>query len=133
MTATALDHVTVVTKDLQASRDFYIGVLGLEEADFRPDFPFDGAWLKLGERAVVHLVVMDDRDRGDGNTQPFDHFALRAQNMQGMRKTLGHHGITWEEAAPPNSTIRQFFLFDPDGVQIELTFDATAEERAGTL
>jgi len=133
MPATALDHVTVVTKDLQASRDFYIGVLGLEEANFRPDFPFDGAWLTLGERAVVHLVVMDSRERGDGNTQPFDHFALRARNMKGMRKTLGRHRIAFDEAAPPNSTIRQFFLRDPDGVQVELTFDATAEEKAGTL
>ena len=132
MPATALDHVTVVTRDLQASRDFYIGVLGLEEADFRPDFPFDGAWLKLGERAVVHLVV-EDRDAGDGNTQPFDHFALRARDMKGMRKTLGRHGIAFQEQAPPNTTIRQFFLHDPDGVQVELTFDATLEEQAGTL
>lgn len=43
MPATALDHVTIVTKDLQASRDFYIGLLGLEEAAWRPNFDFDGA------------------------------------------------------------------------------------------
>jgi len=132
MPATALDHVTIVTRDLAASRDFYMGVLGLEEADFRPNFAFDGAWLTLGPTAVVHLMVVD-RDLGDGLTQPFDHFALRARDMKGVRAALDQRGIAFTEQQPPGSTIRQIFLKDPDGVRVELTFDETAEKAAGTL
>jgi catechol 2,3-dioxygenase-like lactoylglutathione lyase family enzyme len=132
MPATALDHVTIVTKDLQASRDFYIGLLGLEEADFRPAFSFDGAWLKLGDVAVVHLIAAD-RGPSDGTTLPFDHFALSATDIKAMRGTLEAHGIAYVERTPPGTTIRQIFIHDPDGVRVELNFDAVAEEASGTL
>jgi catechol 2,3-dioxygenase-like lactoylglutathione lyase family enzyme len=132
MPATGLDHVTIVTKNLRASCDFYIGVLGLEEADFRPAFAFDGAWLKLGESAVVHLIAAD-RGPSDGTTRPFDHYALSATDMKAMRTTLEAHGIPYTEQTPPASAIRQIFIHDPDGVRVELNFDAVAEESAGTL
>jgi catechol 2,3-dioxygenase-like lactoylglutathione lyase family enzyme len=127
MPATALDHVTVVTKDLDASRAFYIGLLGLEEVAWRPDFPFPGAWLKVGPNAVVHLVVAE-RDMGDGNTQPFDHFALKAENINDMRSVLDGAGLSYREADPA-SHIHQIFVDDPDGVSVELNFN-TDQERA---
>ena len=50
-----LHHVTVKTDDLEATRDFYRDVLGLEEG-FRPELDFPGYWLYCGEVPVVHLV-----------------------------------------------------------------------------
>ena len=49
-----LHHVTVKTDDLEATRDFYRDVLGLEEG-FRPDLEFPGYWLYCGDVPVVHL------------------------------------------------------------------------------
>src|SRR5205823_2498984 len=50
-----LHHVTVKTDDLEATRDFYRDVLGLE-VGFRPDLDFPGYWLYCGDVPVVHLV-----------------------------------------------------------------------------
>lgn len=132
MSATALDHVTIVTKDLQASRDFYIGLLGLEEAAWRPDFGFDGAWLKLGLNAIVHLIGAP-REPGDGNTQPFDHFALKAENLKAMRETLKAAGLALREQSPPATNMHQIFVDDPDGVTVELNFNTDYERAAGTM
>jgi len=132
MPAIALDHVTIVTRDLAASRDFYIALLGLEEADFRPKFSFDGAWLKLGETAVVHLIA-ENRGRALGTTLPFDHFAMRARNLAAMRKALNLRGLEFREQIVPGGRLRQIFVSDPDGVQVELTFDVAAETAAGSL
>jgi len=44
MPLNALHHVTVKTADLEATRDFYRDILGLE-VGFRPDLNFPGYWL----------------------------------------------------------------------------------------
>jgi catechol 2,3-dioxygenase-like lactoylglutathione lyase family enzyme len=129
MPATALDHVTINTQDIAASRAFYIGLLGLEEVAWRPDFPFDGAWLKVGPNAVVHLVVMD-RDAGDANTLPFDHFALKAENIKDTRRVLEGAGLSYREADPAPQ-IHQIFVDDPDGVTVELNFNSDQERAEG--
>ena len=54
-----LHHVTVKTDDLEATRDFYRDVLGLEEG-FRPDLAFPGYWLYCGDLPVVHLVPREN-------------------------------------------------------------------------
>src|SRR5215469_6617422 len=55
MPLNALHHVTVKTADLEATRDFYRDILGLE-VGFRPDLDFPGYWLYCGDIPVVHLV-----------------------------------------------------------------------------
>ena len=55
----ALHHVTVKTNDLEATRDFYSEVLGLE-VGFRPDLDFPGYWLYCGPIPVVHLVPREN-------------------------------------------------------------------------
>ena len=44
MTATALNHCTIYPGDLDASKDFYVEVLGLS-VGARPPFQFPGSWL----------------------------------------------------------------------------------------
>src|SRR6476646_2702685 len=45
--ATAFDHVTLVCDDLEASRRFYVDLLGMTEVP-RPAFKFPGRWFQLG-------------------------------------------------------------------------------------
>lgn len=58
-----LDHVKVVTANLEEMVAWYETVLGLRSGP-RPDFPFGGAWLYAGEAAVVHLL----EDNGQART-----------------------------------------------------------------
>ena len=67
-----LNHFLVLTRDLEATRDFYVDVLGLEDGD-RPPFAFDGHWIYLGDRAVIHVAELGDylkRRRSRARTLP---------------------------------------------------------------
>jgi len=50
-----LDHVNIRTNNLAEMVRWYSEVLGLHSGP-RPDFPFGGAWMYLGDQPVVHLV-----------------------------------------------------------------------------
>ena len=49
-----LHHVSFAIKDLDDSKRFFGGVLGLSEIE-RPGFNFAGAWYALGDRQL-HLI-----------------------------------------------------------------------------
>ena len=59
MAINGLDHLTLNTVDLEASRGFYVDILGLRDGD-RPPFDSAGAWLYSGDRPIVHLVAGRD-------------------------------------------------------------------------
>ncbi len=121
----SLDHVTVRTRDLGASLAFYTEVLGLEIANWRPPFSFDGAWMALGGRAIVHLVASRPADDPDGAV---DHFAIAGSGSPETAKTqLTEKNITFNERVTPDGRFRQLFIKDPDGVKIELVFDQERE------
>ena len=129
----SLDHINIVTDDLDASKAFYLGVLGLEQADFRPDFPFGGAWFKLGDAegtACVHIVVRDTPPAR--NLGRVNHFAFRASDLAGTKKMLGEKGIPFEGRPQTGGERYQIFCKDPDGVGVEMNFDLAAERAAGT-
>ena len=44
---TSFDHVTIICADLEATRRFYVDVLGMTEVS-RPAFGFPGLWFQLG-------------------------------------------------------------------------------------
>lgn len=115
----ALDHVTVLVRDLPRSLAFYRDLLGFEDASWRPPFAFDGAWLALGGHASVHLVC---RDAGGDHVGAVDHFALRGADADATRRELEGKGVDFAEQVTPDGRFRQFFLHDPDGVKIELVF-----------
>jgi catechol 2,3-dioxygenase-like lactoylglutathione lyase family enzyme len=100
-----LHHVTIKTDDLEATRDFYRDVLGLEEG-LRPDLEFPGYWLYCGDVPVVHLVPRRNAIGGgpSRDTGPFDHFAFLASDFDGIKAKLEKNGIKYREnhiAKPP--------------------------------
>ena len=81
MALSELNHVTVRTKDLDGTRDFYVGALGMRVGD-RPDLGFPGYWLYVGKSAVLHLVP-ESAGIGAGpseDTGNFDHIAFLAND-----------------------------------------------------
>jgi catechol 2,3-dioxygenase-like lactoylglutathione lyase family enzyme len=98
MPLNALHHVTVKTADLEATRDFYKDILGLE-VGFRPDLDFPGYWLYCGDVPVVHLVPQGSAIGGgpSPDTGPFDHFAFLASDFDGIKAKLDKHGIIYRE------------------------------------
>ena len=119
MAITALNHVNIVTGDLEATRRFYSDVIGLTDGD-RPSFQFPGAWLYCGDEAVIHLVGVDDQP--DEGTGTIDHVAVEAKDIDDMIELLEGRGVPFHVRDVPGREIRQVFLHDPNGVKIELNF-----------
>ena len=127
-----LNHYLVLAEDLDATRDFYVDVLGLEVGE-RPPFTFPGYWLYLGDQAVVHLASKDLRSpgkdagkrAGDGSTGAIDHIAFEACGLADMTARLDALGIPLRQRTVPGLGLRQVFVQDPNGVTIELTYPAS--------
>ena len=55
---TQLHHVNIHTTNVPRLVEWYTRVLNMPAGD-RPPFPFPGAWLYMGDQAVIHLVGVD--------------------------------------------------------------------------
>jgi catechol 2,3-dioxygenase-like lactoylglutathione lyase family enzyme len=118
-----MDHFTIVSDQLQATRNFYVEVLGLIEGP-RPPFPVPGFWLYAGEQPVLHVVgvlKMPEPRRG-----VLDHMAFHARDLQTMCTHLTQHGVSFRIIRSPGvERTWQLFMQDPNGVEVELDFDAS--------
>jgi catechol 2,3-dioxygenase-like lactoylglutathione lyase family enzyme len=114
-----MDHFTIVTDRLADTLAFY-AVLGLTEGP-RPDFGFGGAWLYVGERAILHIVetgTMPSVRRG-----AIDHMAFAGEGLLEIAGRLRAMGIPYRILRTPRPFSRwQMFFLDPNGVDVELDF-----------
>jgi len=130
MTALSLDHFNIYCKDLAATVRFYERYVGLRDGD-RPPFPFAGAWLYAGDKAILHLVSESGRaDQGGG---AIDHVAINCADIRGTVDTLKREGVKFDVRKVPARPLQQVFVHDPDGVMIEMNFwnEADIEEVKG--
>lgn len=128
MAISDMNHFTVLTHDLDATRQFYIGVLGLKEG-FRPGLGFPGAWLYIGDRAVLHVIAGRPLPEPPGGV--LDHMAFSASDLQATVATLKARGIDYTLRKQSDSGTWQLFCFDPSGARVELDFPAS-EPAPGT-
>lgn len=117
----AFDHVNLRTGQLDTMIAWYGDILGMTPG-WRPDFPFPGAWLYLGDQALVHLVGLD-RDVAAGTDLTLEHFALAATDMDGFRAKLDERGMNYEITASDILPVVQMNIWDPDGNHIHVDFD----------
>jgi catechol 2,3-dioxygenase-like lactoylglutathione lyase family enzyme len=122
MPITAFDHVNVRTANLDAMIAWYGECLGLKVGP-RPDFGFPGAWLYLGDQAIVHLVGAQISP-ADADRLTLEHFALRATGMSEFLAKLESGGLRYQIDPVPGFPVVQVNLHDPDGNHIHVDFDA---------
>jgi catechol 2,3-dioxygenase-like lactoylglutathione lyase family enzyme len=115
-----VDHVNVATQRLEETRAFFVDVLGLVEG-YRPDFGFAGHWLYAGDRAIVHLQ-QSDGPVGPSAASALNHVAFDISDFDVMVAKLEAHSVAYRAVAVPGTSIRQIFLLDPNGVQVELNY-----------
>ena len=128
-----LQHYTIEPSDLERTKEFYCDVLGLENGD-RPPLDFPGYWLYSGGTATVHLmgtrkaregIVVRGTEKKYEDTGRLDHIAFAASDVDGVRKRLQSRGVKFRESIVPRTGDTQFFMYDPDGVGVELNFPKT--------
>ena len=122
MAVDALQHVNLRVRDLEASKDFYVRVVGLRVGS-RPPVASVGYWLYLQDDPVIHLVQLPDGEPGAAGSGVVDHIAFRGVDFDRTRDHFRALGIIFQEAVIPRDGTRQLFVHDPNGVKIELNFD----------
>lgn len=122
MAIEGMNHFTVLTKDLDATRDFYIDILGLKEG-YRPPLGFPGTWLYAGTQPILHVVA--GRPLPDPPAGVLDHMAFTASGLSDTAARLKAKSIKYDLRKQPDSGVWQLFCFDPSGARVELDFAAT--------
>jgi catechol 2,3-dioxygenase-like lactoylglutathione lyase family enzyme len=120
MALRGLDHVNVKCSDLARSRAFYADALGLRDGE-RPFPERPGAWMYLGDQPIVHLGSGGEAG-GVAAGSGFDHIAFNAEDLPGVRERLQRLDVEFREREIASMNLTQIFLFDPDGVKIEINF-----------
>lgn len=121
-----IDHVTLIVKDVQASRDFYVGLLGMRDVP-RPAFNFAGAWFQAGA-TLIHLIEEHELSGPAGfpgdvllKSSRNHHFAFEVDDAYEAARTLKELGVELVDDAKqrPDGAV-QVFITDPDGHVVEL-------------
>lgn len=142
-----IEHFLVATDDIDKTCEWYCRVLGMKEGP-HPDFGFPVKWLYLGDRDIVHIgpsakragenqkqyLGRTSQDTGAG-TGALDHIAFRATGLKPMMSHLQSLGVAFNERRANGQALYQLFLYDPNGIKIELNYDAAeaGDARAAVM
>lgn len=125
----ALDHVNIITSDVEGSARFYAQLLGLEPRDGPPPLTHENArWMYDGAaRAILHLNSLDcprqyERDVRPGPTGALHHVALRCSGYEELTTRLKSRGLEYRLNEVTAIGLRQIFVLDPNAVLLELNF-----------
>jgi catechol 2,3-dioxygenase-like lactoylglutathione lyase family enzyme len=125
----ALDHLLVLTDDIDATRDFWCRTLDLEVGE-RPPLEFPGYWLYSDAGPCVHVAERaayeehSERIGIPASPGPVEHVAFDAPDYDAVTERVEQGGIPALRNAVPG-VMRQLFVEDPNGVKIEIN----AKER----
>jgi len=117
-----LDHVTIVTGDLEAARSFLCSIVGLTEGP-RPPFGVGGYWLYADGQPVIHLIEAASAFSTRPASPRIDHVGLRvnsAQEWEALLERIRLSGVSHELSEVPLTGERQLFVAMAPGVVIEL-------------
>ena len=133
-----MEHYLVLSDDIEKTKRFYCDALGMREG-FRPKLEFPGFWLYVGDVPCIHIaewqtyavwtketgIPISTKAKGTG---PVDHIAFNATGFDEMVARLESRGVRMAKNLLDEIGLRQLFLYDPNGVAIELNFRAGGTE-----
>ena len=113
MVGKAVHHVSLNVDDVAAAVTFYTA-LGFREIE-RPDFGFDGAWLRIGDAGELHLLGFPPPEAKG------QHFSVHVDDLDAALAELAEQGIEPDRIGGIDGICHQAFLSDPSGNAVELT------------
>ncbi len=118
-----MNHFTILTDNVEATRAFYCDFLDFEVGD-RPPFNFPGLWLYKNGEPILHVV--GGRKREDLRAGVLDHMAFSATGLAETVSRLKNKGIQYDlrRVANTENGVWQLFFHDPNGAKIEFDYDA---------
>jgi catechol 2,3-dioxygenase-like lactoylglutathione lyase family enzyme len=135
-----IEHFLVAADDIDATRDWYARVLGMTSGP-HPDFGFPVHWMYIGQVDVVHIgssakmagaiqkQYLGRTSQGSASgTGAIDHIAFRATGLGSMLEHLKREKVSFSQRRANGQALFQLFFYDPNGIKIELNFDAAEAE-----
>ena len=125
MSLTRMEHLLVLTDDIDRTRDFYCRALGLEQGE-RPPLAFPGYWLYVDDVPCIHVA---DRAAYTAHSEELgipaaqgavDHVAFSGNDYEEALARLEREGVEAATNTVPSVGLRQLFLDDPNGLKIEI-------------
>jgi len=140
MPVSHIEHFLVAADNIDATRDWYARVLGMQSGP-HPDFGFPVHWMYVNDVDVVHIgpsaKQADDiqkkylgrtsQDSGTG-TGAVDHIAFRATGLRAMLEHLRREKVAFSQRRANGQALFQLFLYDPNGIKIELNYAGAEAE-----
>lgn len=114
----AIHHASLLVADTDRALAFYRDVLDLPVLE-RPDLPFPGAWLGVGDQQI-HLLELPGPDPLTGRPEHGGrdrHVAFTVSGLEAIRARLDRAGVAYTLS---RSGRRALFVRDPDGNALEL-------------
>src|SRR6516225_4596155 len=132
MSVGVLDHFNIRTRKHGETVRFYEDILGPENAD-PPKFAFPEAWLYSDGNPVVHLVDISPTDEPQKpDSGVVHHVAFVSRGFAAMKERLKSKGMAFDARQVPGGDLWQIFVNDPNGVLIELNYEAAKEQGTGS-
>jgi len=135
-----IEHLLIASDDIDATRDWYARVLGMTSGP-HPDFGFPVHWMYVGDVDVVHIgpsakmagaiqkqYLGRTSQASAQGTGAIDHIAFRASGLREMISHLRKQNIPFTQRRANGQALFQLFFHDPNGIKIELNFDAAEAE-----
>jgi catechol 2,3-dioxygenase-like lactoylglutathione lyase family enzyme len=126
----SIAHASFLVEDLECSLAFYCGILEIPQNMERPKFPFDGAWLDIGDSGQqLHLMKLPNPDPKEGRPEhggKDKHVALVVDDLDALAEKLEKAGITFSRSKSGRAA---FFCRDPDGNALEFSEDFSITKK----
>jgi catechol 2,3-dioxygenase-like lactoylglutathione lyase family enzyme len=134
-----IEHILVAADDIDATRDWYARVLGMTSGP-HPNFGFPVHWMYANGVDVVHIgpsakmagaiqkQYLGRTSQSAEGTGAIDHVAFRATGLREMLEHLRRQNVSFTQRRANGQALFQLFFHDPNGIKIELNFDAAEAE-----
>lgn len=112
-----IHHASLIVSDTEQSLKLYRDVLGMQPTE-RPNLPFPGAWLQMGEQQI-HLLELDNPDPTSGRPTHGGrdrHVAMHCNSVDALREALELAGMGYTMSL---SGRKALFCRDRDGNALE--------------
>lgn len=117
----ALAHITLATRDVEASRNFFADTLGWRPIDRPGNIGRPAAWLEIGPGQELHLVEVEGFAPSQFEAEFGRHIAVAfpRPEFDALKRRLIARGATVME--PERATpFARFFFRNPDGYVFEV-------------
>ena len=126
-----LDHVTIRTRDLQATRNFFLSVFDLKEGE-RPlaiQRRIPGHWLYSEGHPLVHIIGSQGQGI-DRAAEAIDHVGFRMQGYAEFRSKLDQLDIRYSTMDLADLEERRLFFRAPGGPLLEAVFSEPVPQNS---